>query len=76
MAYAQVQGADGSYRTAVVTVDDVDQTMTLTGTISASARRDLSFGVAGTVDAVAVSAGDTVRRGRAQPSIPLRWMPQ
>lgn len=63
VAFAQVQGTDGSYRTAVVTEGDVDRTISLAGTISASARRDLSFGVAGTVADVEVSAGDIVRSG-------------
>lgn len=63
VAYAQSQGSGGSYRTARVTVGDVDETMALSGTVTASARRDLSFGADGTVTKVGVAAGDTVRSG-------------
>ncbi|WP_332644632.1 efflux RND transporter periplasmic adaptor subunit [Aeromicrobium sp.] len=63
VAYAQVQGSSGSYRTATVTVGDVDRTLALSGTIAASARQDLTFGVAGTVSKVAVEVGDVVKSG-------------
>ncbi|MFI5429030.1 HlyD family efflux transporter periplasmic adaptor subunit [Aeromicrobium sp. UC242_57] len=63
VAYAQTQGASGSYRTAAVALGDVDETVALAGTITASARRDLSFGVSGTVATVDVAAGDVVRSG-------------
>ena len=54
VAFAQSQGASGSYRTAKVTVGDVDKTINLTGTVTASSRRDLSFGTSGTVSKVSV----------------------
>ena len=63
VAYAQTQGSSGSYRTAAVSVGDVDQTLGLSGTIAASSRQDLSFGAAGTVKKVEVAAGDTVAAG-------------
>ena len=63
VAYAQAQGSSGSYRTATVTVGDVDKILALAGTIAASSRQDLSFGIGGTVSKVAVEAGDTVTSG-------------
>jgi HlyD family secretion protein len=63
VASAQAQGSSGSYRTATVTVGDVDRTLMLSGTIAASSRQDLSFGVAGTVTKVGVQVGDVVRSG-------------
>lgn len=63
VAYAHTQSGSGSYRTARVTVGDVDQTLALSGTITAAARRDLSFGAAGTVKTVKVAAGDSVSSG-------------
>lgn len=63
MAYAHSQSGSGSYRTARVTVGDVDQTVALSGTMTAAARRDLSFGVAGTVKTMKVAAGDFVSSG-------------
>ncbi|WP_188110479.1 efflux RND transporter periplasmic adaptor subunit [Aeromicrobium ginsengisoli] len=63
VAYAQAQGPSGAYRTATVTVGDVDRTLTLSGTIAASSRQDLSFGVAGAVTKVGVEVGDVVKAG-------------
>ncbi|MCW2841377.1 MAG: hypothetical protein JWR55_2860 [Aeromicrobium sp.] len=63
VAYAQTQGGVGSYRTAAASVGDVDETLTLSGTVTASTRQDLSFGASGTVTKVAVEAGDTVSAG-------------
>ncbi len=63
VAYAQAQGSPGSYRTATVTTGDVDETISLSGTITASDRQDLSFGAGGTVKKVAAEAGDVVRSG-------------
>lgn len=63
ITYAQAQGESGSYRTATVSTGDVDETLSLAGAITASARQDLSFGVAGHVSAVKVAAGDEVRSG-------------
>lgn len=63
VTYAQAQDASGSYRTATVATGDVDKTLGLAGTITASTRQDLSFGAAGTVSAVTVAAGDEVAAG-------------
>ncbi|MCL8251615.1 HlyD family efflux transporter periplasmic adaptor subunit [Aeromicrobium fastidiosum] len=63
VAYAQTQSGAGSYRTATVTTGDVDETMGLSGIITASDRQDLSFGAGGTVEKVSVEAGDVVRSG-------------
>lgn len=63
VAFAQTQGSSGSYRTAAVTVGDVDKTIDLTGTVTASSRRDLSFSAAGTIAKVSVKAGSTVKSG-------------
>jgi len=63
-AVAQVRDRGPSYRTAIVTRDDVQRTMSLSGTIAASGRRDLSFEVAGTVATVAVRPGQHVRAGQ------------
>lgn len=63
VAYAQAQASSGSYRTATVTVGDIDRTLTLSGTIAASSRQDLSFGVAGAVTKVGVEVGDVVKAG-------------
>lgn len=63
ITYAQAQGESGSYRTASVVTGDVDKTLGLSGVVAASSRQDLSFGVAGTVSAVKVAAGDEVRTG-------------
>lgn len=65
VAYAHTQGGSGSYRTATVTVGDVDRTLALSGTVTAAARRDLSFGAAGTVKTITVAAGDSVSSGDA-----------
>lgn len=63
VTYAQAQGSSGSYRTATATVGNVDQVLSLAGTITASTRQDLSFGAAGTVASVKVTAGDEVAAG-------------
>lgn len=63
VAYAQAQGSAGSYRTTTASIGDVDQTLALSGTVTASTRQDLSFGASGTVTKVAVEAGDTVSAG-------------
>lgn len=64
VAFAQTQGSSGSYRTATVTRGDVEKTIDLTGTVAASARRDLSFGTSGSVKSVKVKAGQTVKSGQ------------
>ena len=59
-AYAASADAP-SYRTATATVGDVEQTLSLAGTVEPAGRADLSFATAGTVRSVAVRAGDRVR---------------
>ncbi len=51
------------YRTAVAQLGSVSETLSVSGTIASATRRDLAFGAAGTVDAVAVEVGDTVAAG-------------
>jgi HlyD family secretion protein len=63
VAYAQMTGSSGSYRTAIVSTGNVDKTMNLSGTVTSSSRRDLSFGTSGQVTKVSVAAGDTVHAG-------------
>ncbi|MGC4175825.1 efflux RND transporter periplasmic adaptor subunit [Demequina sp.] len=55
---------DGSYRTALVDTGDVTQTLAASGSIESASRYDLTFQVAGTVDAVDVAEGDTVEAGQ------------
>ena len=62
-AYA-ASGDESSYRTAVATVGDVEQTLALAGTVEPSGRADLQFGTSGAVATVAVAAGDQVKAGQ------------
>ena len=62
-AYA-ASGDDASYRTAVATVGDVEQTLALAGTVEPSGRADLQFSTSGTVAAVPVAEGDRVKAGQ------------
>ena len=58
-------GRGGSgYRTAQVTRADVDQLLTLTGTVSAVEQRKVRFRTTGTVSRVAVTVGQRVRKGQ------------
>ena len=60
---SSVVGSSTRYRTAEVTTADVDSTMSLSGTVTAASRRDLTFGSSGTVASVKAEAGQTVRSG-------------
>lgn len=64
IAVAQSLGGSGHYRTATASIGDVDSTLSLSGTVAASSRRDLTFGTGGTVTSVGVDAGDTVKPGQ------------
>lgn len=63
-AYAAKTGGPAGYRTAAVTTADVEQTVTLSGTVAQQGRSDLAFGASGTVAAVKVAVGRTVRKGQ------------
>ncbi len=65
---AAVTFADASpsprYRLATVTLGDVAQTVTTTGTVDHVNRADVAFGTDGTVKTLAVSPGDKVTAGQ------------
>lgn len=64
-AYAVTRdGPTGSYRTAVAARDDVEQTLSTSGTVDAARRADLEFATSGTVARVAVALGDRVKAGQ------------
>jgi len=62
-AFAVTANSGSSYRTAVAAIGDVAETLALTGSVESAARRDQSFAVAGTVDAVDVTLGQHVDAG-------------
>jgi multidrug efflux pump subunit AcrA (membrane-fusion protein) len=64
-AWAATSGDDGGHwRTSTVGTADVEQTLDLTGTVSAVTDAEAAFGVAGTVSSVAVEVGDVVTAGQ------------
>lgn len=64
-AYAVTRdGSTGHYRTVRAAKGDVEQVLSTTGTVDAAHRADLEFGASGTVAAVTVAVGDTVRAGQ------------
>lgn len=63
-AVAQSRESELNYRTATATTASVQRTMDLSGTVSASGRRDLTFGTSGTVSSVAVTTGKRVSQGQ------------
>lgn len=63
-AYAARAGGPSGYRTAPVETADVERTLELSGTVAQQGRSDLAFGASGTVAAVRVAVGDTVRKGQ------------
>jgi multidrug efflux pump subunit AcrA (membrane-fusion protein) len=63
MAYADHGNGGPDYRTASASVGEVDQLVTLTGTVAKLTQEDASFGVSGTVKKVAVATGDKVTKG-------------
>ncbi|WP_406031726.1 efflux RND transporter periplasmic adaptor subunit [Nocardioides sp. NBC_00163] len=62
-AYAATASSSAGYRAAAVTTGDVEQTLSLTGTVAPNGRADLAFATDGTVETV-VTEGDTVRKGQ------------
>ncbi|MBA2952228.1 HlyD family efflux transporter periplasmic adaptor subunit [Nocardioides sp. CGMCC 1.13656] len=54
---------DPSYRTAVASIGDVEETVALAGTVEPAGRADLAFATSGTVARLAVRAGQKVRAG-------------
>ncbi|HEY2831658.1 MAG TPA: efflux RND transporter periplasmic adaptor subunit [Sporichthyaceae bacterium] len=63
VAYADHGDSGPAYRTASASVGEVDQLVTLTGTVSKLTQQDASFGVSGTVKKVEVAVGDKVSPG-------------
>lgn len=63
LALAATNNPSGSYRTATVQDETVKQTVSLSGTVASTTRRDLAFGVRGTVSSVAVTPGQQVHAG-------------
>jgi HlyD family secretion protein len=54
---------DPSYRTVRASVGDVEETLTLAGTVEPAGRADLAFATSGTVASIAVTAGQKVGAG-------------
>lgn len=52
------------YITATPTMSTVQETVSLSGTVAPQQEDDLNFGASGTVESVAVSAGQTVKAGQ------------
>jgi multidrug efflux pump subunit AcrA (membrane-fusion protein) len=63
VAYADHGDGGPAYRTSTASVGEVDQLVTLTGTVAKLTQQDASFGVSGTVKKVEVAAGDKVSAG-------------
>ena len=63
-AVAQARQPAASYSTAKATLADVERTLDLSGTVTATGRRDLAFGTDGTVAKVSAKAGQRVRKGQ------------
>lgn len=64
-AWVTVAGADsgGRYRTAVATVGDVSETVSVSGTVDRVNRADVSFATSGVVATLPVSVGSPVSAG-------------
>lgn len=65
VAWASNNGGGARYRTAAVTRGDVQQLLDLTGTVGAAEQAKVRFRTSGTVSAVKVTVGETVKRGQA-----------
>ncbi len=63
VAYAASTDPADGYRLAAASTGDVEQTLSLTGTVAPNGRADLSFGTSGTVASV-VGEGATVEEGQ------------
>ncbi len=68
-AYASTRQDSPAYRTATVSTQTVQQVLQATGTIEPGTAATVSFPVSGTVAAVRVAVGDTVRAGEL-----LAWL--
>ena len=53
-----------SYRTVAAITGDVQETLSVSGTVEPVGRADLSFATSGTIATIGVEAGDRVRRGQ------------
>lgn len=69
VAWAMSGRSGDRYTTATVTTGSVQQTVSASGTVASSSRRDVAFPVAGTVASVAVGLGDTVTAGQVLASL-------
>jgi HlyD family secretion protein len=63
-AVARTRDPATSYRTATATRASVERTLDLSGTVTATGRRDLSFGTSGTVSSVPARLGQRVHKGQ------------
>ncbi|HTT91577.1 MAG TPA: biotin/lipoyl-binding protein, partial [Acidimicrobiales bacterium] len=63
-AYLLTRSSGKTYRTVAATIGDVQQTTTATGTIEPATEANVNFAVAGTVDGVKVTSGETVKAGQ------------
>ena len=64
VAYAASTDPADGYRLAAASTGDVEQTLSLSGTVAPNGRADLSFGTSGTVASV-LEEGATVKEGQA-----------
>lgn len=64
VAYAASTDPAEGYRLAAASTGDVEQTLSLSGTVAPNGRADLSFGTSGTVASV-LEEGATVKEGQA-----------
>lgn len=64
VAYAASTDPADGYRLAAASTGDVEQTLSLSGTVAPNGRADLSFGTSGTVASV-LEEGVTVKEGQA-----------
>lgn len=60
---AEAQSARATTRTVAASLETLEQSVESTGTLTPSVNEDVSFAVSGTVTAVKVDAGDTVKKG-------------
>jgi multidrug efflux pump subunit AcrA (membrane-fusion protein) len=70
-AFTAVAGAESAprYRLAVATTGDVQQTITVSGTVDRVNRADVSFGTSGKVATLSASVGDAVSAGQTLGSL-------
>ncbi|MFT4264781.1 MAG: biotin/lipoyl-binding protein, partial [Nocardioides sp.] len=63
-AYAAAADDSPNYRVATVTAADVEQTLSLSGTLERTSSADLAFTASGTISKLSVSLGSTVKKGQ------------